>query len=176
MTFKEFSEFAGGIQSLASVIAIFIGGVWVYFKFIRQQENFSHVQSAAEIVPISKQGDSWIVELIAVLENKGKVTHQFEQFEFDLNGLSKEDAVRSAEQWGGQVDFCRNIAKGSFFPQRMQKFFIGPGVTARYSWIARVPVEMSVINLHCTFAYADRPSSRHTMEATVVLEQSERPT
>jgi hypothetical protein len=169
MSYQEFHDFAGAWQAWLTCASIIIGGGWVYLRFIRQEEKFPHIESAAEIKLIGRQGGIWVAEIVAVLENKGKVPHRVATFTFDFNAIHASDVIQTSPQWRGQVDFSHKIAQGSFLPPDTAFFFIGPGVKARYSWIAKVPGEATMLNLHCTFQYMDRQQASHTMETSISL-------
>lgn len=74
---ENFSHVAGSIESLATVVALGIGGYWTYRRFIRQRENCPFIEFTVDVHFVGRQGGKWIVELIAYLENKGKVQHWF---------------------------------------------------------------------------------------------------
>jgi hypothetical protein len=73
MTFENFNHLAGAIESIATLAALIVGGYWTYTRFIKQRENFAFIEFTVDINFIGKQNAWWIVELIAYLENKGKV-------------------------------------------------------------------------------------------------------
>jgi hypothetical protein len=160
---------ASAIASIATALALVAGGLWAFWKYVVQSERYPHIETSAEIEVIGLQAGHMIVELRAVLTNKGKVEHKIEKFGFDLNALFKTDPVGIAEKWGGQVDFPHRIAEGSFLPSHFSYFALGPGLTGRYSFIARVPAEASFLMLHCWFKYSDRRGLSHSMEKTVEL-------
>ncbi|QWG21461.1 hypothetical protein KMZ93_15720 [Bradyrhizobium sediminis] len=167
MTIAEWKDLAAIFQSVVTPIALIAGGIWAYRRYIVEENNFPHIETSAEIAFIGQQGDYWIVELVAVLNNKGKVQHKIEKFGFNLNALYSNDPVGVNKKWGGQVDFTQAVAKGSFIPKDFQYFVVGPSVTARYSYVARVPKLTTYLNLHCWFDYADGRGFSHTMEKTV---------
>lgn len=167
--FSQFQSLAAGIASLATVIGLVVGAWWAYWKFIIQGEKLAHIESSAEIEFIGFQDDSWVAELRAVLTNKGKVEHRIAKFSFDLSALAKADKVTTSAKWGGQVDFPNPIAQGSFLPSTFRFFVVGPGVTARYSFLTRIPKKMSMVMLHCRFEYMDRPGFGHSMETTMAV-------
>src|SRR5262249_24034880 len=117
------------------------------------------------------QGDQYIIELLAFIDNKGKVQHKMKKFEFDLNALNEGDAPQADERWGGQADFPRQlIPKASFLPKSFGFFFVDPGTSAKYSYIAAVPRAARFVILHCYFEYVDRSGFRHTAEKTTFLD------
>jgi hypothetical protein len=169
MTTEDLKNIAAAAQSIGTIISFIVGAFWVYRKYIRQQENYPNIEFSADINCIGVQEDWWIVELIALIENKGKVQHKMEEFEFDLNALYANDPIEAEEKWGGQVDFPHEIARGSFLPAAFKFFFVDPGVKAKYSYIARVPKDVHFLILHCRFEYADRRKYGHTAEKTIEL-------
>jgi hypothetical protein len=169
----DWKEITQIVQALVTTIALAVGGGWAYRRYVLEQAKYSHIQTSADINFIGKQGDHWIIEIIGCLENKGKVQHTIETFEFDLNALFLRDIVDRSDQWGGQVNFPRELARGSFKPKGFEHFFVGPGVQAKYSHITNVPSQARFLILHCWFHYKDRPGSSHTMEKTVCVPRDE---
>ncbi|WP_426524157.1 hypothetical protein [Bradyrhizobium sp. McL0615] len=167
MLLADWKNLAAIFQSIVTPLALVIGGWWAYRRYIVEESNFPHIETSAEISLIGQQGDFWIVELVAVLNNKGKVQHKIEKFAFDLNALYENDPIDVSKKWAGQINFPHEIAKGSFIPKSFQYFVVGPSVTARYSYIARVPASATYLILHCSFDYADGRGFSHTMEKTI---------
>lgn len=165
-TYEAFKNLMAGLQSIVTAMALIIGGIWAIWRFRRQREAHPHVEFTADIIFVDEWRDWWIVELISHLENKGKVQHRIENFEFDLFGLYDEDPIQPSKQFGGQVYFPNLIARGSWLPERCDYFFIEPGVKAKYSFVARVPKRARTIILHSWFEYGDGKRS-HTAERTV---------
>ncbi|VAW67288.1 hypothetical protein MNBD_GAMMA08-645 [hydrothermal vent metagenome] len=166
MSIEDWKNLASAVQSVATILSFIIGGIWVYLKFIRQQEKYPNIEFSADIEFIGEQKDYWLAELIATIDNKGKAQHKMEKFRFDVNGLLSADNIEISDEWGGQVNFPHLIAKGSFLPEKYTHFFIDPGTKAKYSYITRIPKDASYIILHCWFKYMDERSYGHTAEKT----------
>jgi hypothetical protein len=148
-------------------LGLIVGGIWAYRRYVVEESNFSHIETSADISFVGQQGDFWIVELLAILNNKGRVQHKIERFAFDLNAIYSGEPIDVSKKWGGQVNFEHGIVEGSFIPKSDQFFIIGPAVTAKYSYVARVPALATHLILHCWFDYVDRPGFSHSMEKTV---------
>jgi len=133
-----------------------------------QRENQPNIDFA-EIKFIGLHAGWWIVELIAIVTNHGKVQHQLEQFEFDLNALGPDDPVEQRAQWGNQVHFPQLVTKGSFLPDGTQYFFIDPGGTARYSHVTRVSEQTRFLLLHAWFQYPGNRRLHHAAESTAAV-------
>ena len=166
MTYEEFSNWAGGTQSLATVAALVAGGAWALSRFRREREAHPRIEFTADVRFVQEREDCWIVELVSHLENKGKVQHRIEHFEFDLFALLDNEPVQTAEQYGGQALFPHKVAERSWKPPQFGYFFIEPGVKAKYSYVARIPKGVSALLLHSRFRYLDGLHS-HAAECTV---------
>lgn len=169
MEYGDFKDLAQGLQAIATIISFIIGGIWVYQRYIRQQERYPNINFTADINVIGKQEGNWVVELIAIIENKGKAQHKMEEFDFDVYGINKEDKITDDANFGGQVNFGHLIKKGSFLPKKWEYFFVDPGTSAKYSFLARIPEEITFIVLHASFKYHARKDSGHTAEKTISL-------
>lgn len=166
MTYEDLKNLTAAAQSAATVIAFAMGGYWTYGRFIRQRENYAFIEFTVDMNLIGKQDGWWIVELIANLENKGKVRHEFRDLTFDLEALYKNDPVSTNEEFGGQTYFPHVIDKRNWLPDGV--YFIEPGVKAKYSYVARLPEEAAFVMLHGHFIYLNQ-HARHTAERTIEI-------
>lgn len=175
LSIEEMKNIAAAIQSIATVASFIVGGIWVYSKYIRQQERYPNIEFSADVQFIGNQGGDWLVEVIASIENKGKTQHKMEEFSFDLNALEKDTEILTSEKWGNQVDFPLQITRGSFLPASRRFFFIDPGIKAKYSYLAKVPANASFVILHAWFNYGDNRNFSHSAERTVAVPRSDLP-
>jgi hypothetical protein len=172
MTPEDLKNYAVAFQSFLTPISIIIGGIWAFRKYFLQQENYPNIEFSADINFIGEQANWWIVELIGIIENKGKVQHKMKEFRFDLNALFIQDTIDTSENWGGQVNFPHLIAEGSFLPKYSGFFFIDPGIKAKYSYVTRVPNAANFLLFHSWFNYYDARSYSHAAEKSVQVPQS----
>jgi hypothetical protein len=166
VTLEEFNWLAGGLESLATVFALLVGAYWTYTRFIKQREGYAFIDFTVDMNFIEHQDGKWIVELIAYLENKGKVQHQFSDLSFDLAALFRDDPVQSNQEFGGQAHFPHELGRRPWIPKGV--YFIEPGVKAKYSYVAQVPDEATCLMLHGHFTYRDQ-SACHTAERTIAV-------
>ena len=171
MTFTEIKEYTEISTSILTTLSILIGGCWVFYRFVLQQERFPNINFSTDINVIGQQDDHWIIELIALIENKGKAQHKMDELGFDLNAIFSDDKVESKEEWGGQVDFPQRLKHGSYLPKHQRYFFIDPGTMAKYSYLTKVPLNTSFLMLHSNFKYYNRKGYMHTAEKTILLKK-----
>jgi hypothetical protein len=164
---ENFNHVAGAIESLATAVALGVGAYWTYTRFIKQREDFAFIEFTVDMDFVGRQDGSWIVELVAYLENKGKVQHRFSDLSFDLAALFRHDQLRSNnELYGGQAIFPHEIARRPWIPAG--NYFIEPGLKNKHSYVARVPEEATFLMLHGRFTYENQPAS-HTAERTLAV-------
>ena len=163
MSSQDFSNIASGLESVATILALLIGGYWTFTRFIKQRENYAFIEFAVDIEFIGQQGDFWIVELVAILENKGKVQHSFRKLSFDLALMNATDSVRPSDKYGGQTLFPHENRPTAWIPDGL--YFIEPGVKAKYSYLTQIPAQATFVMLHGQFTYENQ-SAWHTAEKT----------
>ena len=173
MTFSEFKELAEALQAILTSLSILIGGSWIFYRFILQQERFPNINFTTDINIIGKQGDFWIVELLAVIENKGKAQHRMSKIGFDLDAIFKDDSLDLEDKWGGQINFPHRLVKGSYL-QHQRYFFVDPGTEAKYSYLTKVPINTSYLLLHSNFTYSKRKNTTHSAEKTIKIDDKNR--
>jgi hypothetical protein len=172
-TISQTKDLATIIQSIVTPVGLMIGGVWAYRRYVLEESNYPHLQTSAEINFVGLQGDYWIVELVAIIENKGKVPQRIKTFEFDLNALFHDETATIGKNWEGQVNFGHKLAAASFIPESFRYFVVGPNVTSRYSHVTRVTKDASFLILHCRFDYWDARRFSHAMEKTSKVPSAE---
>lgn len=166
MTLDELSNLASSGESIATIVALVMGGYWTYRKFIKQRHNFAPVDFTVDFCFLGKQDGFWIVELIANMQNKGGVTQRFTRMSFDLTALFSGDSVVEGEQYNGEVLFPHALISKSWPPKG--EWFIEPGAGERYSYVARVPETASFLMLHGRFLHVHgRPNFWQRAKRTV---------
>lgn len=173
MTNEELKTLFEIIESAVTTTGIIVAGYWAIFIYGRQRENHPHIQFSADIILHKKIGNWWIAELIACVENKGKVRHKIHDFEFDLYAIRETDDVVSSSEYRGQVNFPLEVAKGSFLRHDFEYYFIEPGVTAKYSYVTRIPANSEAVIFHTWFKYPNS-TKMHVAEKTTCIPKGDK--
>lgn len=159
----DWAHFAGALESIVKTVAIVFGGAWVFFKFVWQGDYQRRISFTVDVQFIGRHTDFWLVEVVAVIENKGLVSHTITKFIFDLRQLKLEDTlVEGGEEINRQTRFPHKLKKGSWLPQSWGDTFVRPGVSNRYSYVTTVPKDAAYVLLHGRFDYG--PQSFHTAD------------
>src|SRR5262249_51096051 len=67
---------------------VILGGFLVLWRFVLQRERFSRIESSVDVTQPEKLPDNrLLVELGAIVTNRGQVRHWLKAFRFDLHYL-----------------------------------------------------------------------------------------
>jgi hypothetical protein len=180
MTLPDWKDIAGIFPSTAPppsivllaafCLAVIVGGLWAYRRYRAKQSSYADIETSAEISFLGQQDSFWIVELKAVLNNKGRAQRKIHKFRFDLHAIHADDPIDASKKSGGRVNFANEVAKGTFVPRGYAYCVVGPMVTATYTYVVRVPDWATFLILHCRFDY--HPGFSHSMEKAVQVPRS----
>jgi hypothetical protein len=122
-----------------------------------RQEEFWRIEFTVDVAFVGIQEGKWLVEVIAVLENKGVVPTKLCKLTFDLRCLHGSDPIEDGPaDINQQTNIPRVLIKSrSWFPKDWEWTFIHPGVRTRYSYVTAVPSDASFVLVHGRFKYPD---------------------
>jgi hypothetical protein len=160
------------VKNILTSIAILVGGGWTFWRFVLQREGNSKIQFNVDLKVIGVHKDKFIVEVIAMVENKGLVRHYVNDFRFDLLYLSdKQDIVEGDESINKQVLFEKIVSKRYWIPPDWYYSFIDAGVTQNYTYTTFLPIESKYALVFAQFKYPDRKSDFHTSQKTFAIQK-----
>lgn len=152
------------VQKIVTAIAIIIGGIWAFRKYILQRENVAKLHSSLEVTFISKNRDCWITEIAVIIENKGLVKHIIysSSFLFEARYISKNKVPVNESLDNNhrtyQIGFDKSIylndkqeIKNKWLPENWDYITIEPGIRRKISLIISIPDEAKVFFLRSSF-------------------------
>src|SRR5688572_25823048 len=80
------------------VVALIIGGLWVYWKFIRQRENEPAADIDIDVKFVGIQNNQWIIEVTSFVENKSLVKHKYTHFQVTVRYLLPDDKIEDSNK------------------------------------------------------------------------------
>lgn len=80
------------LESLATILAIFLGGIWTYMLFIKNREKFPKADITHKIEQINRKNDV-ILRLTVGIENLGKVKLPVNSGEVRLQQIKPQTAT-----------------------------------------------------------------------------------
>ena len=166
MSPTAFQAIASGVQSIVTSIALGVGGGWTLWRFVLQRENVARLENDLEFRLIGPQEGRLLIEIAAVIENKGKVRHWVKDFYFNLYCLRANDPlIENTEHFNGQPRFGERLQnKRGWFPADWVQSFIEPGVKQRYTFTTSIPADATSVLLYSEFRYSDSERGFHTSQ------------
>jgi hypothetical protein len=140
---------------------------------LRQNEERGHVPRVdfrVDIRFVAPHHDSWVVEVLAFIDNKGTVKYETQLLKFELRALLESDPLATGnESIGFQTEIPHVLTTGSWLPPSWSGTFIEPGISTKYSFVASVPQGATVVLLHGLVKYVSDTEVTHTAEAIAAV-------
>ena len=167
-------ELIGKGVTAAGAIA---GGWWAFEKWRRRDQHFPRMFFEVTANFPGMQNGQWVVEVVALLENKGVVPLEIKSFGFELRGLLITSALeRGDDSIRGQLLFPAVLAKGPFVPASWSYSFVYPGVKTGYNFVTAIPADVSFVRVQADFEYVSPGRSHHAAKVLKVPNPCAQPT
>src|SRR5262245_27024016 len=156
MSLEDWKNVAEIIQASVTTIALIVAGVWAYIKFIYRRENVSRAEFTIDLDFVGEQGEYWLVEISAFVENKGSIRHPVKNFKINVRYLLNNDAVVDAgEDLKFQVKIPHSINKRIENKERYlyRNTYIDPGLRYRNSYVTFIPKTATFVLVLGAFQY-----------------------
>jgi endonuclease YncB( thermonuclease family) len=165
-TLKDFGIMAQIIMAIATAIAFLSGGIWGIIKIKERRERHPRIEFNIALDFIGIQGNSWLAEISAFLQNKGLVRHATSEFGLKVRYIEENDPLK----WGGEkvnyqvmipklIDIPekykdKGVRKRSFIPPKYVKgTYVEPGILQRYTYHVKIPRTASFVLINSRFVY-----------------------
>lgn len=153
---ESFKNVAEGIQSIITSLALVTGGSWALWRFVLNRESAPKIDLDIDLSFVRQQGDSWIVEGVALVKNPGTVRLDFKRFTYELHYALSSDNFGSqtteegVAKKGIPTDSFRAMFKESWL-EDCDYTYLEPGERSRYSFLAFPPANATMLVLLCEF-------------------------
>ena len=165
------------VPAYLQVIAIFVAGIWAYWKFIYQREKEPAADIDIDIRFVSIQNDKWIIEVTACLENKGLVRLTHNSFQVSIRYLVSGDKIEDGNK---KINYQLNCAKTIDERINGEKRlfsnvkYINPRQEFKYRYITFIDKESSFIWVQCKFEFTNAEKSKKMNSQRIFKVPSER--
>ena len=163
------------IGSKVIAFAVLVAGVaWGILKFVRRDEHFPRIAFEVTARFVGEHGGQTLVEVLALLENKGVVPVRITDLAFKLRGVRADDALQGGdESIRGQTRIPHLLREGTFIPKHWKYTFIYPGVLTEYNYITTLDSDVLFVRVEAAFSY-DREGSSHHAAKLLRVESTHR--
>lgn len=162
---NDFQHAASVAKDVITAIAVSGTGLWALWNFVIHREAFAKIQFTVELNVLGSLDDRLLVEVVALLENKGAVRHKISNITFNLLYLPESARVLEGKAFNGQVQFQKAGAdQRPWVSSEYEYTFVDPKVTQRYSYTASLPQDAAFAIVHARFSYSDKESDFHSAQ------------
>lgn len=142
-------------QTLIAAVVAVVGGAWALRRHYARREHDPRIQFRVGVRFIGHHQGHWIVELLALVQNRGEVPHRMSGLGVELRGFRDGDPVaRGPEAIRGQLPFTHLLVHDdgellSMMPDRKDaRVVIYPGTSMRYMYVTSVEDSMRFLLIH----------------------------
>jgi hypothetical protein len=166
MDWSHLFELLGKIVSILAAIA---GGWWAVEKWRKRDEHFPRVYFEVDVNFLGSKDGQLVVELLAMLENRGVVPLKIKNFTFKLRGLKdSDDLVRGGTEIRRQLRFPHLLEEGTFVPPDWAYSFVYPGIKTEYNYVASISAEIAFVRMQGDFEYLRTEETHHAAKVLKV--------
>ncbi len=136
-----------------------MSGVWIAWQFLIKRKGDPGAELQVELEFVGKQDGKWLVEIIALVTNRGFVRHWYQDFRVAVRYLLPNDQITDGDaRINYQLCCTRTIderidGKRRYFANAM---YIDPRLTFRHSYVTFVPSEATIVWVQCSFQFPGR--------------------
>ena len=155
----DFVDIGSKVIAFATLVA---GTVWGISKYVRRDEHFPRIAFEVTARFVGQHGGRVLVEVLAVLENKGVVPVKIKDLQFKLRGVLEDDVLQDGdESIRGQTRIPHELGAGTFVPEHWDYTFIYPGVETEYNYITTLDADVRFVRVEGSFSYDREGASHH---------------
>jgi hypothetical protein len=162
---EDFKNYWAGWQSIATIVALALGGYWTWRRFLQFREGKPKISVALEIYFIRKQAGDWLITVEAPLKNESKVRYEFRHFALKIGYAVASDKLENKKETvdGKDVHFSTrfpNTAVQSSWLEdaedpddRLDYGALEPGESDRWLFAACIPANATIVRADCELLY-----------------------
>ena len=154
LTLEQAKTISAIAQSACAVMAVLVGSIWAIWRYALKREAQPKIEFTLELQALGAIAEERLVNVVAVITNRGSVRHYLSDFWFNLHPMREGDPVIiGGPEIDGQVKFGRSERKRYWISPSRKRFFIDPGVTQRYIHVTTIPLAARFVLVYGHFAY-----------------------
>jgi len=173
LSLGDWNNLAQILNAFISVLALLVGGIWAYATFVRQREGHPRLEFTTHIGTFGKQHDSYVLEVVSNVTNKGLVRQWITQVECNVRYLlASEEPERGGEDILEQTKFPHATGSKGLIPLEWNGSFVEAGVTQRYSYVVHIPKDAGCVLVWAKIISTDRWGTFHTAQRLYRVEDN----
>lgn len=156
-----------GLKSLLITLGVAVGAFWGCYLFWIRREYAPYSEFDTDIKFVGRQGDRWLVEVLAIISNRGATRLAMHELGFTLKTMMPKDPVHHDDAHNGQTrigegSYSGVPRRGHWLPpedkvtakdKKWVRTYVEPRTTVRYSYVADIAASAAFAHVHGKFYY-----------------------
>lgn len=133
------------------------GAVWAFRKWWVRDEHFPRVAFDLRVNIIDETDNQCVLEIVAILENKGVVPLKICNFTCEIRGILEGEKLEiGGESIRNQLNFKNQLRHGWFIPTNWKYSFVYPSIQTDYNFVTAIPSTTRYVLIKGEFEYYRR--------------------
>ena len=147
------------LEVLLAAMGLIASGAWASWLLLVRREVEPSTELSIEVSFAGIQDHQWLIEVAAILSNRGLVRQFYRDFQLSVRYLLPADEIHDSdvERLKHQIHFPHSIdtriGTKRLYPNAV---YINPKLTFRHSYITSVPQEATFVWVSCKFMFRTR--------------------
>jgi hypothetical protein len=152
------------IKNIITILALIAAGIWTFYRFGINRERHPKLQFDLDLEILGKTDRHYIVQLIAIVENKGLTRQYIHDFKFNLLYFNNKFPIDCEDvDINYQLKFKNFINARDWLRPRNAPFVDGT-ITHRFTYNTVIPTEAEYLMIYSKFRDPRRGLFRKTSD------------
>jgi hypothetical protein len=144
------------LSALVTISAILIAGIWTLYRFGISRERYPKLQFDLDMRHLGNSGDKNIVELVAVITNKGITRQHIHDFKFNILVFDEDMPFdQSDERIEKRLKF-KDLEKGLNWDNPDHKPFVDGGMRREFTYVTALDANVRFAMIYSKFKEVKR--------------------
>ena len=144
------------LESLITILAILIAGLWALFRFGIAREQYPKLQFDLQLNKLGASRDKQIIELVAVISNKGMVRQYIRDFTFNILVFDDNTPFDMIDEKIEKRLKFKELAKGRHWDNPAHKPFVDGGMSRTFSYVTALEKEVKFVMIYSKFHHKSK--------------------
>lgn len=159
------------VKNLVTIIAIIIAGIWTMYRFGINREKYPKLQFELNLIITGKTSTNYILQLVAIIDNKGLTRQYINDFKFHLLYFNNDfKIVLDDEKINRQLKFKYLITNRDWLKPTTPPFIDG-GIKHKFTYNTAVDLNIDYVIIYSKFNYPRKGLFRKSIDRYIFLKR-----
>ena len=144
------------LQSLFTILAILLAGLWTIFRFGIAREQYPKLQFDLSLNQLGTSRDKQIVELVAVITNKGIIRQYIRNFKFNILVFDDTTPFDMTDTEIEKRLKFKEFSKGLNWDDPDHSAFVDGGMSRTFSYVTALEKDVRFVMIYSKFYHKSK--------------------